>query len=276
MIYIGEYQRLSINRETPQGFYLGDQEGNEVLLPGSYRQGDMSIGQTMEVFVYTDSENRPIATTQRPLLTLNTAATLLVTDVNKVGAFCAWGVSKELFVPFRNQKQALQKGQKAVVYMYLDEQSNRLVGTTNFKKYYQEQNDGWLEKGQAVDILVAEQSELGFLVIINHTYLGLVYHNEAEDLAIGESRKGYIKPLREDGKIDVSLHAVGAASIEPNAQMLLDRLAANDGFLPYHDGSDPELIRLGLGISKKLFKKAVGALYRQKLIVLEKDGIRLA
>ncbi len=230
----------------------------------------------MEVFVYTDSENRPIATTQRPLLTLNTAATLLVTDVNKVGAFCAWGVSKELFVPFRNQKQALQKGQKAVVYMYLDEQSNRLVGTTNFKKYYQEQNDGWLEKGQAVDILVAEQSELGFLVIINHTYLGLVYHNEAEDLAIGESRKGYIKPLREDGKIDVSLHAVGAASIEPNAQMLLDRLAANDGFLPYHDGSDPELIRLGLGISKKLFKKAVGALYRQKLIVLEKDGIRLA
>lgn len=276
MLYPGEYQYLTIARLTPQGFYLSDGEGNEVLLPGQYRTPAMKVEDVLEVFVYLDSEHRPIATTEKPLLTLNTAAALTVTDVNEVGAFCNWGVSKELFVPFRNQKQQLQVGQQAVVYLYLDEQSQRLVGTTILKKHFKELSDDGLEMGQEVNLLVAGQTDLGYKVIINQTYLGLLYRNEVEQpLRTGFRCKGFIKPLREDRKIDVGLHAIGVGSIEPNAQKILDRLNKEGGFLPFTDKSDPDEIRIAFGISKKLFKKAIGGLYRQKLVRLEADGIYL-
>lgn len=276
MLYPGEYQRLTISRLTPQGFYLIDAEENEVLLPGQYRTPDMKVEDVLEVFIYLDSEHRPIATTDKPRLTLNTAAPLTVTDVNAVGAFCDWGVSKELFIPFRNQQHPMRVDQKAVVYLYLDEQSQRLVGTTIFKKHFKELIDEGLEMGQEVNLLVADKTDLGYKVIINQTYLGLLYDNEVEQpLPIGFRCKGFIKPLRPDGKIDVGLHAIGVASIEPNAQVILDQLKKKDGFLPFTDKSDPADIRIAFGISKKLFKKAIGGLYRQKVVLLKDDGIHL-
>ncbi len=277
MIKIGEYQTLTIKRELPQGFYLEDDEGNSILLPGVYITDDMKLDDEIEVFVYLDSEDRQVATTEKPLFTLGEFASLQVTEVNKIGAFCDWGVSKELFVPFRNQAARMQQGRKYVVYIYIDKISHRLVGTTKLKGFLQHEADEDIEMGQEVDLLVYAENELGFSVVINQTYAGLVYKNEIpEPLQIGQACKGYIKPLREDGKIDVSLFAVGHQSIEPNAQKILEKLKDNEGFLPYTDKSDPELIRKEFGISKKLFKKSLGTLYKQKLVLLKSDGVYLA
>lgn len=275
MIQLGQYQTLTIARETPQGFYLADETGREVLLPNAYRRRSMAPGDDLTVFVYADHEGRPVATTEQPLLTVGTAAYLRVTDVNTHGAFFDWGLPKELLVPYRNQPFRPAVGQSAVVYLYLDEASQRLAGTLNLKKFFAELNDGSLRQGQEVSILVANRSELGFRVVINQAFWGLVYENEAEDLAIGQTRRGYLKPLRPDGKLDVSLHPIGAEAIEPNAQKLLDHLEQAGGFLPLTDKSDPQRIRNELGMSKKLFKKALGALYRQRLVQLEEEGVRL-
>ena len=235
----------------------------------------MAIGDDLTVFVYGDNQNRPVATTEEPFLTVDTAAYLKATDVNTIGAFFDMGLSKELLVPYRNQSHKLSVGQSAVVYMYFDDTSQRLVGTMKLKKFFSDFNDGGLQPAQEVNILVAEKHELGFRVIINQTYWGMVYANEAEDLAIGQTRKAYIKPIRLDGKIDVSLHPIGHESIEPNAQKILERLEREGGFLPLTDKSDPQLIRDELGMSKKLFKKAIGTLYKQRLVMLEEAGVRL-
>ncbi len=275
MLPFGQYHTLTIARETPQGFYLQNEEGDEVLLPSVYRRRNMAIGDDLTVFVYGDNQNRPVATTEEPFLTVDTAAYLKATDVNTIGAFFDMGLSKELLVPYRNQSHKLSVGQSAVVYMYFDDTSQRLVGTMKLKKFFSDFNDGGLQPAQEVNILVAEKHELGFRVIINQTYWGMVYANEAEDLAIGQTRKAYIKPIRLDGKIDVSLHPIGHESIEPNAQKILERLEREGGFLPLTDKSDPQLIRDELGMSKKLFKKAIGTLYKQRLVMLEEAGVRL-
>lgn len=275
MLYLGEFQVLTIKKAAPQGLYLENFEGDEVLLPNAFRQAGMEVGEQLEVFVYGDNQNRPVATTQRPYLTVNTATCLEIKEATNIGAFCHWGVSKDLFIPFRNQQQRLRPGQQAIVYMYLDEQSQRLVGSTVLKKHFKEYADAGLEMGQEVDLLIGPKSELGYKVIINQTYLGLVYANEGEDLRYGDQCKGFIKPIRTDGKIDVSLHPVGLMAIEPNAAQILDRLKNAGGKLPFTDKSDPGLIRKEFGISKKLFKKAVGNLYRQQLISLKEDGIYL-
>jgi hypothetical protein len=276
MIEPGEFHHLLIVRETPQGFYLSDEEEGEVLLPGVYRTPAMKIDEYVEVFIYADSEGRAVATTETPLVTLNTAAPLKVAQVNEVGAFCDWGVGKQLFIPFRNQKGPLQAGETAVVYMYLDEQSQRLVGTTIYKNYFKERADDGLAKGQEVQVLIADKSELGYKAIVNQNYLGLLYANEVDrPLRVGSRLTAYVKPLREDGKIDLSLYAVGVENIEPNAQQLLEALQKSKGFLPFTDKSDPGAIRAEFGMSKKMFKKALGGLYRQRKVEIKDDGIHL-
>lgn len=274
MLSIGEYQTLTINREAQQGFYLKDESGAEVLLPRTYITPDMHPGDPIEVFVYCDSEDKEVATTLKPALTVGQFAYLRITDVNEFGAFADWGIPKELFIPFRNQGTRLVKGRSYVVTMYVDEFSNRLVGTTKLKPFLRHELDASLEKGREVDLLVYARTDLGYKVIINQTYAGLVYDNEVvEPLHPGQQLKGYIKPAREDGKIDVSLHPVGHQSIEPNARKILEKLENSGGFLPFTDKSDPDLIWETFGISKKLFKKALGALYRQRLVDLREDGI---
>jgi len=230
----------------------------------------------IEVFVYADSDDIPVATTDKPLITLGKIASLKVSDVNKFGAFCDWGLPKDLLIPFRNQETRLKIGQNCIVYLYLDVLSDRLVGTCKLDQFLMKEADDELEKGQEVDVLIRSKTDLGYNVIINQKYTGLVYKNEVpKPLRVGMSFKGYVKPIRDDKKIDISLTPIGHQSIEPNAQKILEKLKANEGFLPFTDKSDPNLIREEFGISKKLFKKAIGNLYRQKIIEFKGDGIIL-
>jgi len=274
MIRIGEYQTLVVRREMPQGLYLDDNEANEVLLPQKYITPEMEIDSELRVFVYCDTEDRIVATTEEPVFTVGQYALLVVNDTNHVGAFCAWGVNKDLFIPFKNQVGEMQPGRHYVVYMYLDDQSERLVGTTRINKILEHIADEDLVMGQEVSLMVYNESDLGYNVIIDQKYAGLIYKNEIpRPLAYGQSLKGYVKPIRSDGKIDISLTPIGHQSIEPNALKLWDRLQSAGGFLPFHDKSDPDAIRMTFGISKKLFKKALGTLYKKKLIRMETDGI---
>lgn len=276
MIKIGAYQTLEISREMPQGFYLKDGEDNEVLMPQKYIRPEMEIGQHIEVFVYCDSSDYIVATTETPLLTVGGFAYLKVTAVNDMGAFCHWGVaSKELFVPYRNQAFELEEGEEVVVHMYLDKETDRLVGTTKLFHFLENNADESLAINQEVEAIFWTKTNLGFNVIVNQKFLGLVYKNNVPQIPKpGETVKAWVKHIRDDGKLDITLFPVGHLQIEPNAQKILALLEAHNGFLPYHDKSSPDDIKKVFGLSKKMFKKALGALYRQRLISIETGGIK--
>ncbi len=277
MIKTGEYQILEISREMPQGYYLVDEENEEeVLFPQSYITEDMEIGDKIEVFVYCDSDDRDVATTERPYLTVGEFASLEVMNVNDTGAFCDWGVTKELLIPFSNQAFRLKTGMRCVVYMYLDPYSDRLVGTTKLGPFLKNNEEQKLAHGQEVSAQIFQETELGYKVVIDQEYLGLIYKNELhKPLVIGSSITAYIKPLRPDFKIDVSLNPIGYKSIGANEQVIVNKLKKANGFLPFNDKSDPGQIRETFGFSKKLFKKVIGSLYKQRLIEINEKGIEL-
>ncbi|WP_339697419.1 S1-like domain-containing RNA-binding protein [uncultured Marixanthomonas sp.] len=275
MINIGQYQTLTILRETDPGLYLGDEEENELLLPHKYKPETFEIGDEIEVFVYLDNEERPIATTLEPYVILNEFAYLVCSDVNKYGAFMDWGLEKQLFVPFKEQARPMTVGSWYIVYLYLDDKTNRLVGSSKTNRFLDNSNVT-VEKYDKVDILVTHLTDKGANVIVNGKHHGLIYIDEIfEDIRSGDRMKAYIKKVREDNKIDVVLQAPGYRSIEPNANYILDELKAAGGFLPLHDKSDPDSIKNELGLSKKSFKKAIGSLYKDKQIIIKSDGIEL-
>jgi uncharacterized protein len=275
MIKIGEYNDLDIIRETPQGVYLGDSEGNEILLPNKYVPEEFKIWDTLNVFVYLDHEERPVATTLKPYIHLNEFAHLRCMVVNEVGAFMDWGLEKQLFVPFKEQARPMKEGNWYIVYMYMDEKTNRLVGSSKTRKHLSNE-DITVSKFDKVNVLVTHITEKGANVIINQKHEGLIYiENIFEDIRTGDRMEAYIKKVRDDGKIDVVVQPEGYKSIEPNAEFIYEELKAAGGFLPLHDKSDPEEIKNQLGLSKKLFKKAIGALYRDKVIAIKEDGIEL-
>ncbi len=277
VIELGEYQTLEVSREMPQGLYLVDDDiSQEVLMPRGFVTDEMKVGDKIKVFVYNDSENRPVATTEKPYFTLDEYAHLMVNQVNDMGAFCDWGVGKQLFIPFRNQATRLKEGERYIVHMYLDEKSQRLVGSTKLNSFLEYFADGDIEKGEEVPLLVYQITDMGYKVIVDNYYSGLVYKNEVfEPLHIGQKTKGYVKPIRRDKKIDISLSPIGHQSIEPNAQKILDKLTLAGGSLQLNDKTDPGIIRQQLSMSKKLFKKAVGHLYKSKKIELRDNGIHL-
>jgi predicted RNA-binding protein (virulence factor B family) len=275
MIKIGEYNHLDIIRETPQGLYLADEEGNEILLPNKYIPEAFKIWETLEVFVYLDHEERPVATTLKPFIHLNEFAYLRCMVVNEIGAFMDWGLEKQLFVPFKEQARPMKEGNWYIVYMYMDEQTNRLVGSSKTRKHLSNENVS-VNQYDKVDILVTHLTEKGANVIINQKHEGLIYiENIFEDIRTGDKMEAYIKKVRDDGKIDVVIQPEGYKSVEPNAEFIYEELKAAGGFLPLHDKSTPEDIKNQLGLSKKLFKKAIGALYRDKMIAIKDDGIEL-
>tara|TARA_R110002072_G_scaffold275142_1_gene436232 strand:- start:3324 stop:4187 length:864 start_codon:yes stop_codon:yes gene_type:complete len=275
MIKIGEYNDLDIIRETPQGIYLGDSEGNEILLPNKYIPEEFKIWDTLNVFVYLDHEERPVATTLKPYITLNEFAYLRCMVVNEIGAFMDWGLEKQLFVPFKEQARPMKEGSWYIVYLYMDEKTNRLVGTSKTRKFLTNEQVS-VKKFDKVDILVTHLTEKGANVIINQKHEGLIYiENIFEDIRTGDQMEAYIKKVRDDGKIDVVIQPEGYKSIEPNAEFIYEELKAAGGFLPLHDKSTPEDIKNQLGLSKKLFKKAIGALYRDKMIAIKEDGIEM-
>ena len=276
MIYLGEYNSLKIVRQTDNGVYLTDEENSgEVLLPNKFVPETWDVGDVIQVFIFKDSEDRITATTDKPLIKLNEFACLQVRDVNDFGAFLNWGLDKDLLVPFKEQPGKMIPGNRYIVHLYLDEQTNRLAASARYQKFLQKQFIR-LQAGEAVDLLIDDQTELGINVIINNRYRGLIYQNEIfEKLRRGDRRKGYVKLVRPDGKIDVTLQKTGYAKIEPNGEKILAQLKANHGYLLLTDKSDPDDIAEALKMSKKTFKKAIGTLYKQRLIRLEEDGIYL-
>ncbi|MGB0916759.1 MAG: CvfB family protein [Flavobacteriales bacterium] len=273
----GEYNKLTILRFTSVGAYIGfpDAEYEDVvLLPNKYLEPGMQEEDEVTVFIYLDSEDRPVATTEKPLISIGKFASLEVKEMNRVGAFLDWGLEKDLFVPFSEMVFKLEVGKKYLFGMFLDEKTGRLVATPRITKLL-EQDEIALFLGEEVELVVYNETDLGFQVLINQKYGGLVYHNEVfEDLEIGDSTKGFIKQIRPDKKIDVSLQPLGVAGIEPNSKKILDVLNANRGILKLSDKSAPEDIERELQMSKKAFKKAIGGLYKKKLIAIDKYEIR--
>ena len=275
MIEIGQYNSLPVTRKTLHGLYLGDEDVEEVLLPWKYAPPNTSIGDTVRVFIYLDSEDRLIATTLTPSITLHRFAYLPVKEVTAHGAFLDWGLEKDLFVPFREQPRKMVKGNRYWVYLYLDEASGRLAASARVTRFLDNKNLT-LQVGDEVEALFWETTDLGVNLIINHRYKGLIYHSDLyASIQPGETRRAYISKIREDNKIDVVLRKPGYEGVEPNAEKILQFLRAKAGFLPLTDKSDPEVIAQWLEMSKKTFKKAVGALYKQRLIRLDTDGIYL-
>jgi predicted RNA-binding protein (virulence factor B family) len=281
MLEIGKYNTLTILRDTKVGLFLGDPENDpdgvhDVLLPNKYVPKVFEIGEELIVFVYLDHEQRPVATTLVPYILLNEFALLRVNYINNVGAFMDWGMEKDILVPFKEQARPMEKGKRYLVYLYLDKQTNRLVASSKTNQFLS--NDQLtVEKGEEVDLIVSHITDMGINVIINEQHKGLLYKDEVYDDSIrtGDRMRGYIKNIRPDNKIDVALQPQGVESIEPNADKILSELRASRGFLRLNDNSHPEDIKTVLKMSKKSFKKAIGSLYKEKLIEIKEDGIYL-
>jgi len=274
MVAIGDYNELEIVKQVDFGVYLDSDDG-EILLPSKYLPADYRIGDTLNVFIYRDSEDRIIATTLVPKAKVGEFAALNVKQTNNYGAFLDWGLEKDLFVPFNNQRDAMQSGRDYVVYIYLDESSDRLVGTAKYEKYLKKEIED-LAEGDEVDLLVAGFTDLGIKIIINNQYQGILYKNEVfRELSLGEKTRGFIKKIREDQKIDVSLQKSGFAEVTDASELVLQKLRTNGGRLDLSDNSSPEDIYNALGMSKKTFKKAIGTLYRAQDIVLHGTYITL-
>lgn len=271
----GVFNPLTSSRKTQHGHYLSDNEGNEALLPNKYVPDGFDVGDEISAFIFKDSEDRLTATTIEPTIKLNEFAVLEVLDMNKIGAFMDWGMEKDLLVPYSEQRQRMQTNRSYPVYMYLDSKTDRLVGTCKVDRYLK-LDELTVEKDQEVDLLICNPTEIGINVIINDIHKGLLYDNELfQAVSPGERIRGYIKNIRPDNKIDVSIQKQGYESIEPNAERILQKLKDNGGHLNITDKTDPVIILARLEMSKKVFKKSIGLLYKKKLIKLGEDGISL-
>ena len=275
MTEIGRFNVLKVLKTVDFGVYLNGKELGEILLPKRYIKKTLNEGDEVSVFIYTDSDDRLVASTDQPLGQEGDFVALTVEATTGVGAFMQWGLPKDLFIPFAEQQAPLEEGEKHVVYIAFDPSSKRLYGSTRLDNFAYHA-DETLENGMKVNALVVKSTELGYKCVVNNMFLGMLYANEVfKPLTAGDKITCYISQIREDGKLDLLLQEPGYSRIDPIADELLKKLRNQSGFLPLHDKSDPEEIYAQLGISKKAFKQAVGNLYRQKLITLETNGIRL-
>jgi uncharacterized protein len=275
MAEIGKFNSLTVVRKSDFGVYLDGGALGEILLPQKYVPAQCAPGLVMNVFVYGDSEDRLVATTEKPYAMAGDFALLKVHSVNAVGAFLDWGLSKHLLVPFREQKIKMEAGKSYVVYVYLDELSKRMCASARLDKFLKLQ-EGDFETGQEVDLFLVNLTDLGYNAIINGARWGVLYHNEVfQPLRQGEHVKGYIKKLREDGKIDLSLQKQGYANVKDVTSTILELVRARGGFIDVTDKSSPDVIYELFGMSKKTYKKAIGALYKERRITIEENGIRL-
>ena len=271
---IGYYNTLKIARETKVGLFLTDGK-DDVLLPLKYVPKEYNIGDELIVFVYLDHEERPVATTLEPYILLDEFGLLRVNYVNNIGAFLDWGLEKDILVPFKEQARPMEKGKRYLVFAYMDEKTNRIVASSKTNQFLNNENIT-VQVGEEVDLIISHITDLGINVIINDSHKGLLYKDQVyDDIRTGDRMKGFIKTIRPDNKIDVSLQKLGYVNIEPNAEKILDELRASRGFLRLNDNSHPEDIKTILKMSKKTFKKAIGALYKEKRIEIKDDGIYL-
>jgi nucleic acid-binding protein yitL len=274
-IKLGDYNRLTIVKEVDFGIYLDGGDEGEILLPKRYVPENCKPGDELEVFLYLDQDERLIATTQHPLAKVGEFACLEVAWVNQYGAFLNWGLMKDLFCPFHEQKQRMEIGNRYVVAVFIDEESYRIAASAKVEHFFATDFPPY-QPGEKVDLLVWQTTDLGFKVIIDQAYPGLVYRSQVfKSIRIGDSLQGYIMGVRPDGKIDVSLQPHGRQQTTDFAETLLQYLKDHDGFCELGDKSDAQDIKHRFEVSKKVYKKAIGDLYRRRLITLEDAGIRL-
>jgi len=279
MIKLGDYNTLKILRRAEQGFYLEGDETGDILLPNRYIAPGMRIGGEIEVFIYLDQEERPIATTEKPFAKVGEFACLEVAWTNQYGAFLRWGLMKDLFCPFREQKQRMEIGRRYIVYVKIDDESYRLMATAKVDKLIETPSVddlSQLQHGQEVDCLVWQKTDLGFKTIINNRFQGQLYDNQIfRPLHGGDRLTAYVDHVRQDGKIDLTLQPTGRQQTLDFAEVLLRFLYENNGYCDLDDHSPSELIADRFKVSKKVFKKAIGDLYRRRLITIENDGLHL-
>lgn len=275
MISIGKTCELEVIKAVEFGFYLDAEDLGEVLLPLKYAPSDLVEGDYIDVFLYLDSEDRPVATTQKPKAQVGEFAYLKVVDNSRVGAFLDLGLDKDVLVPFAEQHRPMEVGHSYLVYLYLGEFDNRIIASSKIDKFLDDAKPHNFKPQQAVDLIIANSTDLGYKAIINHSHWGVLYKNEVHQrLSFGQHKKGFIKHIRPDGKIDLSLQG-GQETRDKYTKIILSYLRKKDGFAPVHDKSDPKLIAELFGMSKGAFKKAIGGLYKQRIIRIEKDGIYL-
>jgi hypothetical protein len=274
LINVGTYNELEVVKELDFGIYL--REGDvEILMPTKWVPVGTKIGDLLNVFIFRDSDDRLIATTKEPYATSESFAFLEAKQVNEIGAFMDWGMDKDLLVPFREQAHRMEPRKSYVVFVYVDEETNRLVGSTKLNRFIERENIN-VQEGDIVDLLVYSETDLGYNAIVNNLYSGLIYKNEIyEAIRIGDKIKGFVKRVREDNKIDLSLQKSGLDLVDDVKWRILKLMKEQNGFLPLNDNSSPEDIKAKLQISKKAFKKAIGALYRERLVKLTEKGVEL-
>lgn len=274
-IRLGDYNRMTVVKTVDFGVYLDGGEEGEVLLPARYVPDGCKEGDELEVFVYLDNEERLVATTQTPHAKVGDFACLEVSWVNEYGAFLNWGLMKDLFCPFREQKMKMEKGKSYIVHVHIDNESHRIVASAKVERYFDPSFPPY-RYGDEVSLLVWQKTDLGFKVIVDNRYAGLVYSNQIfREIRTGDRMKGYIEAVREDGKIDVMLQPTGWRMTKETADVLLDYLETHQGVCRLTDKSPAEDIYQAFQVSKKSYKKAVGDLYKRRLITIEDDCIRL-
>ena len=276
MAILGKVNPLKVVKEVEFGVYLDGGSDGEILLPKRYVPENCHIDDVLKVFIYNDSEDRLVATTETPFAQVGEFVCLQVVEVNAVGAFLDWGLMKHLFVPFREQKLRMEEGRRYPVFVYVDFDSKRITASAKIEKFVDE-GEPDLEVGQEVDLLVYKKTDLGWKAVINQQYTGMLYDNELfQDIVTGQSLKGFVKQIRPDFKIDLMLQKPGFEKIDDFAVALHEALKSANGFLPLTDKSPAEDIYNRFGVSKKTFKKAVGDLYKKRIITLEPEGLRLS
>ena len=274
MVSIGQIVELEVVKAVEFGFYLDAKDLGEVLLPLKYAPSDLVEGDTIEVFLYLDSAGRPVATNQEPKAVVGEFAYLKVVDTSAVGAFLDWGLDKDVLVPFAEQHKPMEPGHSYLVYIYIGI-DGRIIASSKIDKFLDDEKPHNFKPQQAVNLIIANSTELGYKAIINHSHWGVLYKNEVHQrLSFGQSVKGFIKRVRPDGRIDLSLQG-GQETRDKYDKIILNYLRKQNGFAPVHDKSDPQLISDLFGMSKGAFKRAIGGLYRQRIISIDKDGIRL-
>ncbi|RLD09636.1 MAG: GntR family transcriptional regulator [Chlamydiae bacterium] len=277
MIKTGKINTLKVLRKVDFGVYLEGEEFDSILLPKRYVPGNCEVDDEIDVFIYFDSDDRIIATTETPYAMVDDIACLKVVAVNSVGAFLDWGLSKDILVPYSEQNKKMREGESYVVKIFFDEQTNRIAASSKLEKFLSDKLPEDYKIGQEVELLICDKSNMGYKAIIDEFWLGILYKNEVyEPLEIGRKTTGYIKKIRDDGKIDLTLYKSGYGRITDLSAKILDELKKNNGFIKVTDKSSPELIHDLFGASKKSYKKAIGALYKKRIIELEKNGVKLS
>ncbi|EJG1631121.1 GntR family transcriptional regulator [Vibrio parahaemolyticus] len=277
MIKIGQINSLEVIKKADFGVFLDGDDYGSVLLPNKHVPEGTELGDHIEVFLYFDSESQLAATIDKPIAQVGEWGLMKIEGINQTGAFVNWGIKeKDLLIPFSEQRARFTAGQNILVYVYTDKASGRIVGTTKFNKWLDKTPANY-EVNEEVDLIIAERSQLGYKAIVNGKHWGMIFPSDVfGKLFIGKKLKGYIKQVREDGKIDLSLQKVGVAKMDDLSSKIIDLLENKGGFLPLNDKSSPEAIFDAFRTSKGTYKKTIGGLYKQGKIVIEKDGIRLA